>query len=306
MLSLRTIVAALDFSVGAKAAIPRAAALAARAHAALHLVHAVGEPLAAPGTDRALRERLEQFAAGVLADGTQEPPALDPPTIAVVHGRTVPAAILHYAATVEADLLVLGTHGRSGMSRLLMGSVAEACVAASPRPVLTVPQGAETGTPSPSAPVLVAVDFSDLGRAALRAGRALADLHGANLELAHVVRDSGPFTGLLPSALDLGRVDAVRAETVRQRLARFAEGVPVRAIHVSLGSPSRMIAALAEARGAGAVVLGTHGRAGVAHAILGSTTGATLQRAPCAVLTVRRPVRRAPHGRAAPPAALSV
>ena len=290
---LRTVVAALDFSAGAEAALVQAATLAARTGAVLHLVHATAEPLAGPAADAAHRARLERYVAGALGLPSRGSDPSGPlgPTLGVAVGPTVPAAILRYAAEVRADLLVVGTHGRTGLERLLVGSVAEACVAGSPCPVLAVPPGSEAGGPSPRAPVLVAVDFSDLSRAALDVGRALADLHGADAELVHVVRDAGPFTGLVPSALDLGAVDAERAGVVRQRLARFAGG-GAEAVHVALGTPSRMVAALAEAHGAGAVVMGAHGRTGVSQAILGGTAVATLQRSPCAVLTVRRPGRR--------------
>lgn len=295
----RTVVAALDFSVGAEAALVRAVTLAARAGAALHLLHAVAAPAdgpARPEEDAALRVRLERYVAGALGPPAREPLRSFAPTLVVAQGPTVAGAILRYTDRVGADLLVVGTRGRRGLDRLLVGSVARACVAASRCPVLTVPRGAEAHEPSPDAPVLVAVDFSSLSRAALDRGRALANLHGARVELVHVVREAGPFTGLVPSALDLGAVDADRARSARQRLARFAGGEPW-AIHVALGPPSRMIAALAAARGAGAVVMGTHGRSGVAHAILGSTAGATIQRAPCAVVTVRASDEPAPPGR---------
>ena len=295
----RTILAALDFSAGAEAALVRAVTLAARTDASLHLVHAVAAPPDDPAADAVIRVRMERYIAGALGlprAGFDPLGELDP-VLAVAHGPTIPAAILRHATKIGADLLVVGTHGRSGLDRLLMGSVAEACVTASPCPVLTVPQGAETHEPSATVPVLVAVDFSDLSRAALAAGRDLADLHGAEVELVHVVRDAGPFTGLVPSALDLDAVDTERSEAVRQRLARFAEGAATGEIHVALGHPSRMIAVLAEARGAGAVVMGTHGRAGVAHAILGSTAASTIQRTSCPVLTVRGSRRPAPAGR---------
>ena len=300
MLLPQTVVAALDFSVGAEPALVRAATLAARAGAALHLVHALAAAPEEHGTDAALRVRLERYVAGALGLPARgfDPLAPLAPTLAVVHGSTVANAILRYVARVDADLLVVGTHGRRGLDRLLVGSVAQACVKAAPCPVLTVPRGAEAHEPSAQAPVLVAVDFSDLSRAALAVGRELADLHGADVELVHVVREAGPFTGLVPTVLDLDAVDPDRAHAVRQRLARFAGGT-ASTVHVALGPPSRVVAALAETQSAGAVVMGAHGRSGVAHAILGSTAGATIQRAPCAVLTVRETVQRSPVRRRA-------
>ena len=283
MTPIATVVVGVDFSAGSDAALARAAVLAVRAGAALHIVHVTVPP---DGPEHAeLQRRLARFLHGAVGAG---PTGGAAPTLAVVAGQAVPAALVRYAARVGADVLVVGTHGRSGLDRLLMGSVAEACVASAMCPVLTVPTGGAAAEPASGAPVLVAVDFTDASREALAAGRALARLHRAPLELVHVVCGAGPYTGLVPSALTLAGIDDARDADVRRRLARFADGGRAPdAFHAALGEPSRQIAALARARGAGTVAMGTHGRGGVAHMMLGSTAGATIQRAPCAVLTVR-------------------
>ena len=275
-----TVVVGVDFSAGSDAALAWASGLAARAGAALHVVHATVPRDS--GVTGGPREHLEQLldAVGPVPAGGVAP--------AVAVGRSVPDALARYAVSVGAGILVVGTHGRSGLDRLLMGSVAEACVATAPCPVLTVPRAGAFTEPSPAAPVLVAVDFTAASRDALTAGQSMARLHGAPVELVHVVCDAGPYTGLVPSALTLAGIDDVRDAAVRRRLERFASGGDAPgALHAALGEPSRQIAALARARGAGAVVMGTHGRGGVAHMMLGSTAGATIQRAPCPVLTVQ-------------------
>ena len=296
MTRLQAIIAAVDFSAGSEAALVRAADLAGRTGAALHLLHgdvlfrSSGEGAPPEGaSSSALRLRVERLATNALGATSD---ALDGigPTVAVVRDVTAPAAILRYAASVEADLLVMGTHGRSGVARLLLGSVAEACVAAAPCPVLTVPHQAGPRRPSPEAPVLVPVDFAEGSRAALVAGRALADLYDASVELVHIVRDAGPYPGFAPDVLSIVDVDPAQGEAVRERLSRFAASVPGVApsvLHAAIGSPARVIAALAAERGAGAIVMGTHGRSGVAHAFVGSAAEATLRRAPCSVLTLK-------------------
>lgn len=293
---LQTVVAAVDLSPGSEAALVRAADLAERSGAALHLLHAdvlfrsSGDGAPPDGVpSSALRVRTERFAMGALgldADGLDRLA----PTVAVVRDVVAPGAILRYAADVAADVLVLGTRGRSGLARALGASVAEACVAAAPCPVLTVPQRAGGRAPSLEAPVLVAVDFSERSRAALVAARGLAAFYGAPIELVHVVRDGGPYPGLAPGVLSLVDADPAQGEAVRDRLARFAasvDGLPPAALHAVVGRPARAVPDLAAARGAGAVVMGTHGRSGVAHALLGSVAEAALRRAPCPVLTLK-------------------
>jgi nucleotide-binding universal stress UspA family protein len=302
MTALRTVAAAVDFSAGSVAALARAADLARRAGAALHVVHAdvlfqsSGDGAPPSSTSGGtLRLRLERAARDAGASGA---------TMAVARDVKAVAGITRYAAEVEADLLVIGTHGRTGVARLLLGSVAEACVAAAPCPVLTVPRTPGATEPSPEAAVLVAVDFSDRSRAAIAAGGRLAALFGAELELVHVVRDAGPYPGLAPNILSLVDYDPAQGEAIRDRLERFADTIPdatPTALHVGLGEPSRVVTALAAERGAGALVLGTHGRTGLAHALIGSVAEAALRRSPCPVLTLRQPHRL---GRVAPSLAL--
>jgi nucleotide-binding universal stress UspA family protein len=307
MIRPQTVVAAVDFSAGSAAALVQAAGLAERSGAALHLFHAdvlfrsSGDgalPEGAPSST--LRVRIERFAAEAL--GLADAAALDRlgAVVAVARDVTAPAAILRYADEVGADLLVVGTHGRSGVARLLLGSVAEAIVASAPCPVLTVSREA-AGTPGPDAPVLVAVDFTERSRAAVDAGRALADLYGAPLELVHVVHDAGPYPGFAPQIASLLDFDPDRGAAVKERLERFAAGAEPAAVHVALGTPSRLVAAVAANRRAGTLVMGTHGRTGLAHALVGSVAAAALRRAPCPVFTLKqaepagpaRPVRSA-------------
>ncbi len=291
------VVVALDLTPGSASAVVRAADLARRARADLHLLHAdvlhhAGEAgLAPPGVpddapSNALRVRVERFAAEALGLG---PAALDAlgPTVAVVRGVTAPAAVLRYAADVRAALLVLGTHGRGGLRRLLLGSVAEACVAAAPSPVLTISPRAGDRGPGPDAPVLVAVDFSEQSRTALAAAHQLAALYDAPVELVLAVRDAGPYPPFAEDVLAAYNVAPDDLDAARERLRAFAEGVagpPPAAIHVA---PSRVVPDLAAERRAGAVVLGTHGRTGLSHALLGSVAEAALRQAPCPVLTLR-------------------
>ncbi len=293
-LRLRTVAAAVDFSPGSAAAVVRAADLAERSGAALHLLHGDvlfrssgdGAPDASPSST--LRLRVERFAASAL--GLDDPAELDllRPTVAVVRDVNPQAAVLRYATGAEADVLVVGTHGRSGVARLLLGSVAEALVAAAPCPVLTVPPG--DAAPSPVAPVLVAVDFSARSRAALAAGTALGALYDAPVELVHVIRYAGPYPPLAPDVLSVSDVDPEEDAAVRERLVRFADGAAVAAAHVGYGAPSRAVLALAAERGAGAVVMGTHARLGLAR-LVGSVAEATLRRAPCPVLTLNEAER---------------
>lgn len=305
MPGLQTVVAASDLSPASAPALLRARELADRTGASLHLVFAhllfrADADASGARAESVLRLRLEQFAADTLGVPADD---LDV-VLAVVRDVSAPEAITRYADSVDADVLVVGTHGRTGLGRLLLGSVAERCVGLAPCPVLAVPAKTPLAAPGPEAPVLVPVDFSDRSRAAVAVGTSLAARYGAPLELVHVVRDAGPYPDLVPDYVSLSDVDPEEGERARQRLLRLAPGAS--GVHVLMGSPTRVLPHLAESIGAGLLVMGTHGRRGAAHALLGSVAEATLRRAPCPVLTLRTADLAAPKRVPARPSRLPV
>jgi nucleotide-binding universal stress UspA family protein len=140
-MSFRTIVLATDFSPAAREAESLAGELARQAGATLHLVHVL--PLLFSPGEAAQRLATVEGAVG---------PGLKRVT-ALLFGSAA-RAIVTYARDQGADLIVVGTHGRTGVSRVLMGSVAEAVARLAPCPVLTVPasaEGAATETPKEAA-----------------------------------------------------------------------------------------------------------------------------------------------------------
>jgi nucleotide-binding universal stress UspA family protein len=152
--------------------------------------------------------------------------------------------------------------------------------------------------PDPAAPrlfrtLLVPHDFSLQSRAAFVLAEALARLAGARIHLLHVV-ESPALHALTPAgALDLALPDVVvtgarlEAEKLLLELAREARA-DVR-VHVVEGPATEIICEMAERLPAELIVMGTHGRDGLAHLLLGSVAERTLRRAPCPVLTVRAP-----------------
>ena len=146
-----TILAATDFSAASEQAITYAASLALEFGATLHLVHVVPDPVLAAAWSEAyaydldmLGERLRRDAERQLAERAARIEGIVVTREALL-GR--PAnTIVAIAAGRGADLIVVGTHGRSGVSHLFMGSVAERVVRSAPCPVLTVREGAHVTT----------------------------------------------------------------------------------------------------------------------------------------------------------------
>jgi universal stress protein A len=146
------ILVAIDFSECSRLALAYARTIADRFDAALHLVHVIEPPSDSgpyalnlyapppPAIQRALAQEAEARLQQLVPAGGA------PTTPAVVSGRPA-EAILDYAARHGIDLIVMGTQGRTGLSHLFLGSVAEHVVRGAPCPVLTVREPGATGPP---------------------------------------------------------------------------------------------------------------------------------------------------------------
>ena len=135
-MATKTILFATDFSTASDAALPHAEALAKSSGARLLIVHVEEPPLAYGGGELyyGLPEPSSERILAMLEDVRPKDPA-----VPFTHRLTMgdPAGeIVRIAADERAELIVLGTHGRTGVTRLLMGSVAEAIVRRAPCPVL--------------------------------------------------------------------------------------------------------------------------------------------------------------------------
>lgn len=139
----KTILVPTDFSPNAEHALTYAVELAGKLDAKVHLVNAIGVPgLGVPELGLAITSTMidgmvaeNQRALDKLADAHRGTGRIGEAMLRTGDARDV---ILQVAQEVKADLIVMGTHGRRGLSRALMGSVAEATVRTSPVPVLTI------------------------------------------------------------------------------------------------------------------------------------------------------------------------
>jgi nucleotide-binding universal stress UspA family protein len=146
VIALRTVLVATDFSDAADVAIRYGRELARRFDASLHVLHVADDvaasAMATPGyvgDFSAYQQSFEQeCCAKVTATLTEAERAALRAQCVVVTSSEPAQAILDYAKTNAADLVIVGTHGRSGLGHLIMGSVAETLVRTAACPVLTV------------------------------------------------------------------------------------------------------------------------------------------------------------------------
>jgi len=141
--------------------------------------------------------------------------------------------------------------------------------------------------------ILVPTDFSDPSEEALRTAMAFAQTFGATLDLVHVAVEAAyplpPPIDLASLPIDIGPALERAAEGLAAEEARVRDAGIACESTTLVGRAYREIVARARATSADLIVMGTHGRSGLAHAILGSNTARVVQHAPCPVLIIPRP-----------------
>ncbi len=299
MLTIERILYPTDFSKCASHAIPHTLHLAQAYGAELHLLHALvmHEPDPStlahrlPDVDelyRVVEEHAEtQLKAAVEEHGDGEL------AIKSVQVRAISAAsaILDYAAENEIDLVAMGTHGRRGLRRLLLGSVAEEVVRLAPCPVLTVPEREDGVSAGHVERIVVPVDFSEHARLALGYAVHLADAYGAHLDMLHVV-DEVVYPDFYPPIMPSGGsiTEELRDQSLqrmRDLLSGFTDAAQRADVHVRAGRAAPEITQFAKKQAADLVVIASHGLTGISHMLLGSVAEQVVRRAHCPVFTVK-------------------
>jgi nucleotide-binding universal stress UspA family protein len=292
MLTLGTILVPYDFSAWSDAALRRGVDLAKTAQGRLHLLHALPWPvtgvmpydMALPaGVWDSMREsaleKLEEVRVSVEKQGVQATVEVSP-LLAV-------EAITTVAAERKADLIAMGTRGLTGLKHVVLGSVAERTVRHAPCPVLTVK---ENDTGAPIRRIVLATDFSAPSEHAREAGVALARHLGAEVHLVHAfdvpLAVVTPYEVAVPDNLIVEAREAARKKLEAELEAIRRQGIQATA-HLAEVPAAPAIAEVAREVKADLVVVGTHGRTGFKHVLLGSVAERTIRLAPCAVLTVK-------------------
>jgi nucleotide-binding universal stress UspA family protein len=200
-------------------------------------------------------------------------------------------AILDVAMRDQADLIVMSTHGRGGLSRMLYGSVADQILRRTTVPVLLVPSIVEHAWPAEGPlSLLIPLDGSELAAEALQTAELLTDAFGAKVTLLRVVQPLvyplyGEGYAYVPYDEDAEIAEAQRyldAEAVR--LADLGLRVDTA---VKVGDPSRVIGEVARGQDVDAIVMATHGSGGLSRLILGSVATGTLRHTTAPLLLVR-------------------
>ena len=290
-----------DFSACADQAFVYALDLARRHGAKIHLLHVIGplegdaySPLRYSPEAHVQKETPDKIAYDLL-QSTIDKYDTEGLTIEPVkrHGSAVASLFLKYAQAENVDLIVMGTHGRHGAQRFIMGSVAERVVRQASCSVLTVREQKAPMSPGIKPDklqiqrILVPLDFSEHSEALLRVAHAMAVAYGAQLDLLHVGEMPlfvGIYSGIL-TANDLVPELDKHALAKLQHLWEEVGGEEVQAkVHVEEGHAAAHIVDFAARFGIDLIVIASQGRSGIERFLIGSVAERVVRSATCPVL----------------------
>ena len=291
---IRKILCAIDRSPSSLQALGYAIALARWQGARLNLLEVV-EEAPPPGVSRApksdgvpneTRTALERDLRRVLTARRASDVKVE---ILMRKGKVV-QEILAQAKASRSDLVVIGTHGRGGVQRLVLGSVAEKVLRLATCPVLTVRSGVRLArrNRSPFETILCPTDFSAAANRAVAYAKRLAQEANAKLILMSAIE--WPFGEAVMSGAvaELQKsIESEASEALTRLLPRPASKGPRAQAIVAIGKASAAILKVARARSVDLIVMGVSGRGALDVALLGSTTHHVIREGAWPVLTVR-------------------
>jgi nucleotide-binding universal stress UspA family protein len=293
MLEIKLILCPIDFSEFSVRAYQHALSLAEHYRAKLVAQHVV-ELWRYPYADyaaslgdyerfsQALREggkeQLEEFVKNHTHDEIQ--PEL------VVHEGIAPDSILSFAQAEKTDVIVMGTHGRRGFDRLMLGSVTDRVMRRAPCPVLAVGKASHDSVASEEgrhrrhlSRILFCTDFSDNSERALNYALSARAEYDAELTMLHVLEEVSP-----PAKKE--QAIATAKDELEKLIPSAGRKTPKIKTAVRIGKPYEQIIQLALEAQIDMVAMAVRGRGALDLAVFGSTTYRVLQLGPCPVLAV--------------------
>jgi len=301
-LSIQNIIVPVDFSQMSVQAIQIAKQLARRFGASIHLTHVrqvnygadfvAPVPPIAPFSFMPYAQNGEQSALEELKKMANES-GISSASCNVLSGAPPFDEICRLAQTVPGDVIVMPTHGRTGLKHVFLGSTAERIVQHSSCPVL-VTRGnraqSKDGSRFKIKTILVPVDFSSRSREGLRYAIAFANEFGARLILLHATYLGYIYSSEGIAIYDIPGLQKAARKNAERKMRELIRSVDFGAVEFQTaftdGSPVIDICAFAEDHDVDLIITSTHGFTGLKHVLIGSIAEQVVRHAPCSVLVV--------------------
>ncbi len=288
-LQLKKILVPLDGSGEAESVLPYIRDLAPRFGSQVHIL-GVGIGTKTRRVNRLLEDYIKKIAIGLQGDDIKAEP--------VIRYGIAADKILDFTVEKEVDLIIMATHGRSGITRWWMGSIAEKVISEATAPVLLVlsKRPSKTGTAGKLHfihKILAPLDGSDIGESALPYVETLAINSRASVDLLQIVSPPGTVEASLLGGPDWRKF----IKTMHDAGENYLKGITTRlsgngiksTYEVVTGDPADKIVEYAEDKKISLIAMSTHGRTGLARWVLGSVTDKVLHSAKVPILLARSP-----------------
>lgn len=285
-MKINKILVPVDFSEFSDRAVKAAILLAEKFQAKLMLLHVV--TLFQEDVDEETRlkkyeKRIETKLKDHKDDAAKKGIGVES---LLLRGFSASDKILEYIEQKNFDLVVMGTHGRTGIKHFLYGSVSERVVRLAPIPVLTVHHSVKKFSPRK---ILVPIDFSRFSKIAVDRGILWAEIFGAKLLFLHVVEQTVHPAFYAASVESMFQIDRELKQRTKKKLQEFVgEAKSGAEFLVVEGTAYKEIVDAAKEKKADLIVMATRGLTGLDHFLLGSTAERVVRMAECSVLTVAR------------------
>ena len=293
-LKIKLILCPIDFSEFSLSAYRHSLSLAEHYQAKLvaqHIVelwrHPAGDFAASAGVYEEYSQALRESGKKQLQEFVENHPHDEIQPELVVQEGIAPDLILSFAETQKTDVIVMGTHGRRGFDRLVLGSVTDRVMRTAPCPVLAVSKpphdsvaaGKERGHVHHLSRILFCADFSDNSERALNYALSVTTEFDAELTLLHVLEEA-------PSPAKTEEAIAAATERLDKLIPPGGrKNVKIKTA-VRIGKPYWQIVQLALEAQIDLVTMGVRGRGALDLAVFGSTTYRVIQLGSCPVLAV--------------------
>lgn len=276
---IQSILVAYDFSDPSKEALKRAITLAQSFDAKLSIVHVNDHQLATIYGMPIGKEAEQKLQSKIEEDIKEINSSAKIHSIDVFTGYPY-FFIIAKAQTLPADLVIVGSHGRTGFRRILLGSVAEKVARLSPVPVLINRNHVTKNEKK----ILIPIDHSQASEEAISYAQLYASHANSKIQLVHVVEISS-FASELHYAGILNENTQKQEERMEQLSKKYGVGLPPLVLQ---GSVSATIAEACENDpNIELIIMSTHGHSGIKHFLMGSRAESIVRHAPCSVLTIR-------------------
>ena len=301
-LSIQNIIVPIDFSKMSMQAIETAKQLARRFGASIHLAHVrhldysasllAPAPPVGPFPFMSYEQDEEKTALKELQNVAKECD-LSYAKCDVLSGAPPFDEICRLGQTIPADLVVMPTHGRTGLKHVFLGSTAERIVQHSSCPVLVTRRSAlqtNNGSRFRMKTILVPVDFSKCSREGLKYAIGFANEFGAKIILLHATYLGYIYSAEGTALYDIPGLQKAARKTAERKMRQLVRSVEFGTVKFETafteGSPVIDICAFSKNHNIDLIITSTHGLTGFKHVLIGSVAEQVVRHAPCSVLVV--------------------